>query len=438
MKTQVRYGSGHHNTSGQYRGVSRAIAATPKYLGGGGGRLPSGLGRAIANTPKHLGGGKSPLDGLKPGPKGRKYPAPKGMARFPIPSGPKYRVSPKVLRHILRSGNPLGLYGNLLGDMLGMLKAWGGPRGEGSYGLVGVPDGYIQSCYSYEAKVPTFECGGDGMWFQPRTAAANTCHLYHQNAQATITGMAGQPVDFKAVRGFMISIGPLRGGVFNCERMDLEHTWQYLYTKTGSGYRPSGRISARRKSRPLPDGRLYPDPAFDPAIKSQGSNRGDRRDRDPVKYERREKPLKPYESAAVSARPGSGSDKFRPGPPHVEEKPGPNANEKKRKFPSELIDKYYGPLTEAKDMLGVIEDSMGDNRCKAPGRTIQERVSCVLRNWRHVDPYSLAANYAKEQAQDYMIGKIGNAHKKAFQHAAEKGYWRSLRGGSVSRWSGRY
>ena len=144
MKTQVRYSPTHVNSGGVQKGGSllgRAIAATPRSRGGG----RDLLGDAIRATPRELGGGRSRLTDAIAATERQRVVYPKAAPAIPLSGPTKYRVSPKVLRHILGSGNPLSMYRSLLEDtVFQFIGAWASPAGRNRYALE-VPGGYTGS-----------------------------------------------------------------------------------------------------------------------------------------------------------------------------------------------------------------------------------------------------------------------------------------------------
>lgn len=445
MKTQTRYSPTHVNSGGVQKGGSllgRAIAATPRSRGGG----RDLLGDAIRATPRELGGGRSRLTDAIAATERQRVVYPKAAPAIPLSGPTKYRVSPKVLRHILGSGNPLSMYRSLLEDtVFQFIGAWASPAGRNRYALE-VPGGYTGSCYSYRfLRMPPLDCDpkfGTRFIAQRRVGPfVSDCSTWHYSHQAGLIDPVGSSITLgPRSNALQVFAGPTSGGLYACERLNFEHVWRYQWPTVPEVPRT---VRIKQRSYPVPYAIPEPAPLSDPALDGLPSPYGRKRDRkngpaaDPVSRRLTSRAgLRPYETSAFSFRAASGG--LRAGPPenHKEVPPGPNKKEKKRKWPLGLIDKYYGPITEGVDLIEAIEDSIGDRRCKGGGRTIQERLKCIYRNWRHVDPYKLGYNLAANELQDRAIGALGNRFKKAVGHAADKGYWRSVRGPSISRFPG--
>lgn len=425
MAVRTRTSPSHGNSGGVHKG------------GGGG----YGLREAIRNTPRRLGGGKSPLDGIGISPPRKKYAVPAPMPAFPPEKAPKYRRAPAPF---MRTPGPLGIFPSLIGQTIApFVGGWAGPSGKDKY-RIDVP-GFTMRCYDYKFMgPPSSDCGfGDTIGIVPATTI-NDCPTWHYAAQAIppVRLSTGETTVSNIKRGFRLWIGRTRGGSFGCERFDLEHVYHY--------YRPSStdpvKINIRRRSMPIPGDVPTATPEMDPQLSGLPDTPGSKRDRpserkddDRPKRQKpdREKP-KPYQTRAMQWSVQGGGVRQEPPTNHYEMPPGPKEREKKKQWPAELIDKYYGPVTEFLDFVEVLEKSLPDRRCRGSGRTLQDRLDCLWRNWRHIDIDRFIREFAQDQAQDYLIGKLGNRYKKAVKDASDKGYWGSVRGPSISRWSGNF
>ena len=104
-----------------------------------------------------------------------------------------------------------------------------------------------------------------------------------------------------------------------------------------------------------------------------------------------------------------------PPPPKVRERKDTHAGQ----GPLNKFMKFYGGLTEAKDTADALADALPDSRCKGLG--LSDTISCLMDNWRDIDPAKAAANLLVNHAQDKAIGAFGHAVGAGSANAANHG-----------------
>lgn len=287
-------------------------------------------------------------------------------------------------------------------------------------------------CYSYSAPLdtPSLECGGVNWsewgplnWWNP------TCEGWHYGNQAwgSPNGPFGANITFWNSNGVYMFAGPLQGGIFGCERYNVAHTIFIGNSPFASEIAALDVVKIIPPIFPLPE--LNPDtaPALDPLPRDN-----------PAYRPRRMRKLKPYELPAmelqVEQQPsGRTRARFNPNSSHKRVPPSKGESEDKGNVPTRGIPAIYGGFTEFVDFIDALNKALPkDKRIKGQA-TIIDKVANLMTNWRHIDPYDAALEVLFQHYQDKAIGRAGQYGQKATENLAKKGYWKSIRGISISR-----
>lgn len=279
-----------------------------------------------------------------------------------------------------------------------------------------IPVGAQHKCYSYRADrdIHSAACNFAESYMNISATTpdpSGNCPSWHYATQVPTGGFQpGMKINITS-NNRLISIGPQRGGIYGCERMDMAHVWQYK-NKSGQQVQFFPRVVPIPESVPVP-----------PADVDTGLGPG-----------RRPRPRpEPYEDPIISRWP---KDHPVPEPYHKRVPPEPGMKEKKLKLgKGGLIGSVYGAVTEVVDALDAIGKAL-DPKVRGGYRqqkTVQDKIRYLLRNWRYIDHNAALGNIILDQVEDWFIGKSNQLANRTASHP----YWRGMRGPNVSRMPGR-
>ena len=98
----------------------------------------------------------------------------------------------------------------------------------------------------------------------------------------------------------------------------------------------------------------------------------------------------------------------------------------------------YGGITEFLDLVESLEKALPKQYRPKKGATLFDRIGNLMRNYDKIDVFDAGLNIADNHYQDKAISLGAQYGKRATARFAEKGYWKSIRGISVSRLPGRF
>lgn len=319
------------------------------------------------------------------------------------------------------------------------------------------------NCYHYSPPHGIVEqaCGYNLGWASQALLGSTNCASWHYYAQTM----------FKASNGNLIMAGPLRGGVYGCQRINTAHVWHYPYSSTPGRWNPT--------IKPYTPGRTYPfhAPVFDPApymdpLVNPAPSVSPQPE--PGVLPRTPQQPRPAPGRIAPQRhpryvPGRGP-KFNPihdpySPPlpapfkppkytppyvtpsddyHVGPGTGPSPAPlpgrhiqgpdkeptKKRKLgKGGLAGDIYGHATELGDLFDNLANSMPASYRAAYYKQsgLHNKGLYLVRNWRNIDPGAAMGNIVEDHFKDKLIGML---------QGKGGNYWPGMRGPNLTRIGG--
>ena len=289
-------------------------------------------------------------------------------------------------------------------------------------------------CYSYSSALdtPTFQCGyasigetGPLNWWDVE------CSGWHYGNQAWGDNPVN-PVGFTmqfptGYHGRYLFAGPLVGGIFGCERYNMAHVIFVGNSPFPAEQAALDTVKVRQAVLPIPYAVPQPAPAMDFLLADN-----------PAYRPKLQPQLKPYEVPANTFAVSGNTISKVPVTVHQLVRPPKSVREEKRKVGSRGIPAVYGGFTEFLDLVESLEKALPKQYRPKKGATLFDRIGNLMRNYDKIDVFDAASNIADNHYQDKAIGLGAQYGKRATARFAEKGYWKSIRGISVSRLPGRF